>query len=121
MKRIALGVSLLLLSGACFAQRSAEPVSTNGNAFLAECAKSDAAPIECVAFVAGVTEGIDMIQQMTNVKRLCVPYDVPYGQQLRIVVKYGQDHPNELQLQTRLLIFKAMDEAFPCKPSARPH
>jgi len=47
--------------------------------------------------------------------RACFPDGVPYGQAVRIVSKYLNDHPEMLQKNLTFLVIAAFHEAFPCK------
>jgi hypothetical protein len=46
---------------------------------------------------------------------VCAPQDVTAGQVVRIVYKYLQDHPEQLQLYDARLVDMALTQAFPCK------
>lgn len=59
----------------------------------------------CTGLITGVSE---------TSHRVCPPPHVTNGQEVRIVVKYLQDHPAELHLRHTKLIEQALAEAFPC-------
>lgn len=46
---------------------------------------------------------------------ICPSEGVTGGQQVRVVLKYLQDHPEELHLDDALLAERALAKAFPCK------
>lgn len=46
---------------------------------------------------------------------VCLPDGVTIGQQVRVVVKYLNDHPEQLQHDERNLIDVALASSFPCK------
>ncbi len=46
---------------------------------------------------------------------ICVPHDVPVGQEVRVVVKYIDDRPARLHEEFRGLALEALRAAWPCK------
>jgi len=91
-------------------------IAASGNEFLQKCENPDNAPVECVSYVAGVTDGLEMTGSSAG---FCPPEGVTYGQSLRIVVKYAKDHPESLQKRTGLLVLASHAEAFPCAASPK--
>jgi hypothetical protein len=59
----------------------------------------------CSGLVAGVSSASP---------RVCPDDGVTGGQQIRVVLKYLQDHPEELHLDDALLVDRALAKAFPC-------
>jgi hypothetical protein len=59
----------------------------------------------CTGLVNGVTNASP---------RVCPDEAVTTGQTLRVVVKYLEDHPEELHLDNAVLVEKALAKAFPC-------
>lgn len=57
----------------------------------------------------GLIEGVSDISP-----KVCPPNGATYGQEYRVVLKYLQDHPEELHLRDTDLIEKALTQAFPC-------
>jgi len=45
---------------------------------------------------------------------VCPDERVTSGQQIRVVLKYLQEHPGELHLDDAMLVEKALAKAFPC-------
>ena len=45
---------------------------------------------------------------------VCPDEEVTTGQETRVVLKYLQDHPEELHLDNAVLVEKALEKAFPC-------
>jgi hypothetical protein len=62
----------------------------------------------CHAYIRGVADAIKNIV-------MCTPSGVTYEQIWRVVIKYLQNHPEELHLSPNFLIQKALEKAFPCK------
>ena len=93
---------------------------TSGNWLLVSCQLSaramDDSTVEQTKFDSyrvgicnGLVEGVGDVSP-----RVCRDSSVTYGQQLRVVVKYLQDHPEELHLRNTALVEKALAKAFPC-------
>ena len=59
----------------------------------------------CVGLVAGVGYASPHV---------CPDENVTSGQEKRVVLKYLQDHPEELHLEATVLVEKALAKAFPC-------
>ena len=59
-------------------------------------------------FCRGMIEGVSRASS-----RVCLD-DVTYAQEVRIVVKYLQDHPEEIHERNAILVDKALSRAFPC-------
>jgi hypothetical protein len=47
---------------------------------------------------------------------LCRPDGVTMGQEVAVVVKYIDEHPEDLHLEFLLLASEALAKAWPCKP-----
>ncbi|MNJ01850.1 hypothetical protein D3C73_1616130 [compost metagenome] len=45
----------------------------------------------------------------------CVPTTVTYAQLVRVVVKYLQDNPKDLNKGRMTLVWQALMDAYPCK------
>ena len=59
---------------------------------------------------SGLVEGVSDISP-----KVCPPEHTSYGQEARVVVKYLQDHPEELNLRDTVLVERALERAFPCR------
>lgn len=68
----------------------------------------------CIGLVEGVTDML-MLYKENLPKKFCVPSSMTYGQGVRIVVKYLQEHPAELNHHDSLLVLLALQDAYPCK------
>lgn len=73
----------------------------------------------CLAFITGVLDAdlfndVDGSGQPTHKHHYCVPDDATGTQFAKVVVKYGKDHPEELNDPAVSLIIMAMRWAFPC-------
>jgi hypothetical protein len=60
-------------------------------------------------FCNGLVEGVSDASS-----KVCRKEEVTNGQELRVVLKYLQDHPEELHLRNSALVEKALVKAFPC-------
>jgi hypothetical protein len=95
--------------------RPGQILPTSGNVYLSRCEKEQARPIECFSYVAGVVDGLKMMQ----VPMYCAPDGVTYAQDVRIAVKYMQYNPKYLAAETRYLVTSALVDAFPCPVNNR--
>lgn len=68
----------------------------------------------CMGVVQAVTDMLVLYQNQLP-KKFCVPHDITYGQGVRIVVKYLQDHPSLLNNHDSVLVLSAYNDAFGCK------
>jgi hypothetical protein len=59
----------------------------------------------CIGLVNGVTNASPQV---------CPDEAVTTGQTVRVVLKYLEDHPEELHLNNAVLAEKALAKAFPC-------
>ena len=101
-----------------------EPEGT-GNTFLTDCNIAlrllnniklswslDSKDWFSVGFCMGAIHGVQ--DTLRSTEGMCLPDEIVVGQAIRIVVKYLEDHPQELQEQDTLLIKKALLDAYPC-------
>jgi hypothetical protein len=78
----------------------------------------------CLSFIAGVLDGAQMEHNWTGrggdrrLFPICFPSGVSGGQLAKIVVKYGDDHPEKLNFASAAFVMFALQQAFPC--SANP-
>lgn len=49
----------------------------------------------------------------------CFPSGVTYGQLVKVVMKYLEEHPEKLNGSATLLIAQALHEAFPCHAASK--
>jgi hypothetical protein len=104
------------------------PAWADGNSLLSNCKKWEKMEREsgdtgelmgwvyCHAKVEGVVGTIGVFHLVLPVKiRVCFPEGVTIGQNVRIVIKYLQDNPDQLHLPDADLIYLALHKAFPCK------
>ncbi|MNG03229.1 hypothetical protein D3C84_862980 [compost metagenome] len=101
----------------------------DGNALLAQCQVALKAMDEDVSqgttFDAGICLGkvstvIDMMQGLRDdlppKYKVCLPEQgIQYGQGIRIVTKYLNEHPKFLHLDDTILIMKALQTSYPCR------
>ena len=60
----------------------------------------------CIGLVSGVSGASP---------RICADEEVTRGQQVRVVLKYLQEQPEELHLDDTLLVERALSKVFPCR------
>jgi len=75
-------------------------------------------------FCAGFMDGIiadetmwhlsDDVQKQTHILSFCLPETGTNGQYLQVLVKYLDEHPEELHKPAAFLLREAFNKAFPC-------
>ena len=118
-----LQVAVLVVSMTMF---SPTVVSADGNQLLKDCLAAvkaldtqemtnDFGQGRCFGLTKGVMETIDLVSKISSDLESCFPkVGMTYGQYVRIVTKYLQDHPEELQSNESILILSALGAAYPC-------
>jgi len=123
MKRLATGVMMACMITASSVATAAEDYDT-GNYILNGCeVMAEMKPLTHdpeLTFKMGICHGA--INAMTNMMvrdgDLCPPSNngsITNSQTARIVSKYMEDHPAELNRPYTQLLFDALNEAWPCK------
>jgi len=62
-----------------------------------------------IGYCEGITQGVGYVSP-----KVCTREDVTLVQAIRVVVKYLQDHPEELDQRNSPLVERALAKAFPC-------
>jgi hypothetical protein len=135
-------VLLMSLCGSSVGQREAEPSITfragHGEELVTSCRAPDdversvggSIPMKdlleefkrsgtCMGFIQGVIDS-DTIAHTDSSghpagRNLCVPAEASGRQLAKIVVKYGDDHPQQLHFPAAVIVILAMKDAFPCQ------
>jgi hypothetical protein len=101
----------------------AQPTFNSGGYMLPHCknlAEMDAAPGIWEGQCAGVIEGFMLLGDLLpRHLRFCPPDGMPPIAADLIVIKYLDDHPEDLHLDFRLLALAALHKAWPCPSSSR--
>jgi len=74
---------------------------------------------ECYAYIHGFWDALQLSKNFnpTLLKEVCFPSEVTLGQQVRVVAKFLEDHPEKLHLHRAFLVGMAFADAFPCEDS----
>ncbi|HUK99552.1 MAG TPA: Rap1a/Tai family immunity protein [Nitrospirota bacterium] len=67
----------------------------------------------CLGYVEAIVDEQRLVP--TSLQFFCIPSNITYEQDIRIIVKYLNDHPEQLKWDANALIKHALDQAFPCK------
>ena len=119
---------LLLCSVLCIAQDHAEHLST-GTSLRDACSRrvsvNDEKELAMASLVFGQCDGfleavIQINELVPNSHLFCPPSRVTYGQVQEIVIKYLNDHPEQLHLFAADLTIKALRKEFPCPAKKGP-
>jgi hypothetical protein len=69
----------------------------------------------CMGYISGMIDTNDILAAVTKRQgAYCVPSAASVTQIKRVVVKYSNEHPEELHLPGMLLITNAFAKYFPC-------
>ena len=146
MKTIVLAVAVLVvLPAVCQSQEQDSNSNSNSNTgsyLLEKCTqlvrlvddnfdpKSEAdvhAARWCLGYMDGFVDGISAVENYETFRSwqdlgkshsgVCFPGASTIIQDVRTVVKYLQDHPEELHKDKGELTLKALQKAYPCKPA----
>ena len=76
---------------------------------------NEARAVECQAYIVGALDGM-IFQQVFDRKPLsfCAPEKVTYRQIVRVVMKYMDQHPEEIHKLFTIVIWSAVVEAWSC-------
>jgi hypothetical protein len=75
---------------------------------------SDYELVFAAGLCTGIVEGLMWSLPVAANKILCKPEGMTIGQELKVLVKYMDDHPEELQESTMQLATSAFIKAWPC-------
>jgi hypothetical protein len=73
---------------------------------------------DCVASILAATLVHDVVGSAHQLydQPLCIPKGVTMGQQIAVVVKFVDEHPEDMHLDFIFLAYEALLKAWPCKP-----
>jgi hypothetical protein len=96
-----------------------QPIGESGNAFLDRCGHGKREP--CLAYVAGVVDGLMVAGISTRMALICPPAGVTISQVHDVALAFIGNNPALRHLRTDVLIYRAVGQAFPCPvPRDRP-
>jgi hypothetical protein len=99
---------------------SAFELTRSGTEYLRHCENATHSSVDedvtvCAIWTSGVIDGIVISGAASQTPLLKIPDDVETAQLMRIIVKYMNDNPKLLNLSSRLLVLKALRDAYPAK------
>jgi hypothetical protein len=71
--------------------------------------------MNCFGYVRGVWDTFSLYEAAGYPPLACIPQEATVGELVRVIVKYLNDHPNQLHEPDNVSLFKALKEAYPCK------
>jgi hypothetical protein len=77
--------------------------------------------MHCFGYLSGVADTYVFWKYTNNTQKAkvyipaCIPEEATTFELARVVVKYLNDHPNQLHNSYRLLVMLALEDAYPCK------
>ena len=90
----------------------------DGDSLTKDCgSKNDTLVILCTGYLVGAVDMLDSLEVSTaSVPEVtCVPNEVRGEQMAKVIIKYGNDHPEDLHLQGTAFTLKAFRSAWPCE------
>lgn len=90
----------------------------SGNALSEHCSSGENEFFEgvCVGYIVSVLDVQTTLVSWSDMKpNICLPRGVSPLQIKQVVVKYMDNHPQDLHLLAASLALNALKEAFPCK------
>lgn len=87
----------------------------NAEALVNDCDKTGP---YCLGYILGVVDmhsALNAAVPNTKDNNYCVPDNATATQLAKVVVKFGKEHPEELNEAALVMVFNAFVRAFPCK------
>jgi hypothetical protein len=74
----------------------------------------------CLGYLKGAAEMSRLRANVPLLPAVCVPDALTVGQVRNLVVRYMEEHPEELHYASIYLVHNALEEAFPCPAKPAP-
>ncbi len=120
------GVSAILVTALMLDAAVLGPIATvhaqtwSGTQLFQLCTRDlgDAGDAACSAYIRGFSDGL-LIGDVTagTADGICLPYALNQVQARALVDRFLREHPEMLDRTAALLVFRAIQEAFPCPNS----
>lgn len=124
VRRFTLSAVLLLLASVGIAQQAQAEEKHDGRWLQKVCREADKDTGTrdyqdagwCMGYIDGFLDGWSDLALVTGHGHMgpCVPSGVSYGQLVKVVRKYLDDHPERLHMSSRHLVIFSINTAFPC-------
>lgn len=123
----ALLMLLLFVPVTLLAQSQIDPndITKSGTLYLKYCEASsrgvnNSMTQTCRAWLDGVVRGIVAVGYWSNYRLVNIPGDVAEVQIEKVVVKYMNDHPRDVNDSSALLVLEALIDAYPAPAPVSP-
>jgi hypothetical protein len=119
IKGIGMGFLFLLIA----ASATARVNSNFDNELLRDCTHPSPGSFTaglCLGYLKGAAEMSRLREKLPQLPPVCVPDAVTVGQLRNIVVRYLEEHPEELHYSSIVVLNNALAEAFPCERQPAP-
>jgi TonB family protein len=73
----------------------------------------------CIGYIAGVSDWVPGLLRETHRSGICIPSGVTFGDLAKVIVKYGDDHPQRLYVDRGSGVLLALRDTFPCQPESK--
>lgn len=109
--RTALFLVAALLSG------TAQAASYSGNELLSQLNGQDMQRLAAIRYIKGAWDGIELTQQLTEQRAICVPKEVLVGQVVEIVGGRLSKSPEIRHEEAAIFVYTSLLVTWPCKVS----
>ena len=92
-------------------------IEPNSGRWLTDVCKSEdnTDRLACFVYIRGVRDGMKLTMHVRDTKpAVCFPSNVDHEMVRRVIVKYGDEHPEDLHHSPSTVAFFAMNRAWPC-------
>ena len=69
----------------------------------------------CMGYIMSAIDSYPIINVAYPTVKFCAPKEVDYAQEIKVVTKFLNNHPEVLHKPATMLVIAAMSIAFPCK------
>lgn len=68
----------------------------------------------CISYISGILDTLIFDNTVLKIRLFCIPKDITSDQAIRVIVKYLEDHPEQLNDPAIILVLTAFKTYFPC-------
>jgi hypothetical protein len=89
----------------------------DGSDLLKHCAAESTFPVGiCGGYISGIADTLDTLEVWKGpIGEACIPVTATISQLMKIVIKYMEEHTENLHLSATSLVLSALHQAFPCE------
>jgi hypothetical protein len=95
---------------------------STGNDLVADCTGTLNKQAQCLKYIEGVVDGWTIalktsarVNKAQNENNMCIPKGVTAGNLQKVVLRYADEHPEQLYREANIIVTLAIGNAFPCR------